>query len=294
MKNKKIVSMLLGGMMAVMSVMPAMAEETMLISTLDSYNIKVNEESLDLGSLTPYEKNGNVMIPLAKVAEKLGFKVEWLGDEECVKLDNGEVYTKLHINEDNYYMASSTMIGMSAPTSLGVAPEIKGDRTYVPAKLFTILYCNENAVKVNGKDISISSKEEIENVQIPNPIVEYKNIDEAKENLSFSVLIPTELPEGYIITRVSTISNEIFQVDYSNGKNEITYRMATGTEDISGDYNVYDFTEKVTFGDINAKVMGNGDSASKITWNKDGNTFSIYSQNGLTKADVEILVNGIN
>jgi len=294
MKNKKIVSMLLGGMMAVMSVMPAMAEETMLISTLDSYNIKVNEESLDLGSLTPYEKNGNVMIPLAKVAEKLGFKVEWLGDEECVKLDNGEVYTKLHINEDNYYMASSTMIGMSAPTSLGVAPEIKGDRTYVPAKLFTILYCNENAVKVNGKDISISSKEEIENVQIPNPIVEYKNIDEAKENLSFSVLIPTELPEGYIITRVSTISNEIFQVDYSNGKNEITYRMATGTEDISGDYNVYDFTEKVTFGDVNAKAMGNGDSASKITWNKDGNTFSIYSQNGLTKADVEILVNGIN
>lgn len=125
--------------MTVMSVMSAMAEETMLISTLDSYNIKVNEESLDLGSLTPYEKNGNVMIPLAKVAEKLGFKVEWLGDEECVKLGNGEVYTKLHINEDNYYMASSTMIGMSAPTSLGVAPEIKGDRTYVPAKLFTIL-----------------------------------------------------------------------------------------------------------------------------------------------------------
>lgn len=292
MKNKKIVSMLLGGIMAIASTMPVMAEEIMLISPLESYSVKVNEENVDLGNLTPYEKNGNVMIPLAIVAEQLGFKVEWIGEEECVKLDNGEVNTSVYINKDSYYMASSTAIGMSAPTSLGVAPEIKGDRTYAPAKLFSVLYCNEDSVKIDGKNVLISNKEE--NVQIPNPIAEYKNIDEAKNNLSFSVLIPKDLPKGYSITCISTISNEIFQIDYSNGKNEISYRMAMGENDISGDYNVYEFTEKITFGNIEATVKGNGDSAFNITWNKDGNTFSIYSQNGLSKEEVETLINGIN
>lgn len=40
---------------------------------------------------------------------------------------------------DSYYMVSSTAIGMSAPTALGVAPVLKNDVTYVPAELFNIL-----------------------------------------------------------------------------------------------------------------------------------------------------------
>ncbi len=40
---------------------------------------------------------------------------------------------------DSYYMASSTAIGMSAPTALGAAPVLKNDVTYVPAELFNIL-----------------------------------------------------------------------------------------------------------------------------------------------------------
>ena len=66
---------------------------------------------------------------------------------QAVRLDDETVNTMVHIGDDSYYMASSTAIGMSAPTPLGAAPVIKGEFTYVPADMFNIL-CGKTAYTV--------------------------------------------------------------------------------------------------------------------------------------------------
>lgn len=45
--------------------------------------------------------------------------------------------------------------------------------------------------------------------------------------------MPSKIPDGYKLTFISVIAGETFQLVYENGDNEITYRVAEGTDDIS-------------------------------------------------------------
>lgn len=108
------------------------AEDIALTAENSAYSVTVNGGKLDLGKNTVFTSGKQTMLPLRATAEKLGFKVTWDGKDRAIKLDNGEVNTRIHIGTDSYYMASSTAIGMSAPV-------LKNDVTYVPAELFNIL-----------------------------------------------------------------------------------------------------------------------------------------------------------
>lgn len=109
------------------------AEEPMLISAKnETISILVDGKGFDLGDTAAYESGKCTMVPVRTVAEKLGYTVEWDGEHQGVKLDNGEVNTIVYIGTDSYYMASSKAIGMSAPTPLGAAPALVNGVTYVP------------------------------------------------------------------------------------------------------------------------------------------------------------------
>lgn len=184
--KKNIIAVLVCGLLCTQA-MVAFADTTAVGATEElpmviaaapaSYSISLNGSTLDLTGKTVYTKDGKVMIPLRAVAEKLGFTVTWDGEHKGVKLDNGEVNTIVYEGVDSYYMASSTAIGMSAPTELGAAPEIKEDTTYVPAELFAILYCNPDAVKIENGNIIIRSDVDEPEVGIPNPIKDYDTAD---------------------------------------------------------------------------------------------------------------------
>ena len=57
--------------------------------------------------------------------------------------------------------------------------------------------------------------------------------------MKFKVTVPKELLGKYNIKYINTISRDLFQICYINKQNDILFRMAQGTEDISGDYNNY-------------------------------------------------------
>ena len=240
---KKIISaILVCGVLTSASVSAVCAnEETPLLTSSVSagYSVVTGDKTLELSDA--YADGKNIMIPLRKVAESLGFKVVWDEDKQGVTLDDGEVNTTVYIGTDSYYMASSTAIEMSAPTELGSAPVLKDSTTYVPVDMFKILYCNDSAVTADGKKITINSRDDKkeENTQIPNPIVEYKTVEDAEKAVSFKPVMPAKIPDGYKLAFISVISGKTFQLVYENGDNEITYRVAEGTDDISGDYNVY-------------------------------------------------------
>lgn len=272
------------------------ADEPMVIApapTSSSYSVVIENNTLDLGGETVYELNKHMMVPLRTVAEKLGFKVKWDGECQGISLDNGEVNTIVYIGQDNYYMASSTAIGMSAPTALGVAPVLKNGTTYVPADMFNILYC-EDVVSVKDNVITIKTdndNNEEEIVGMPNPFVEYKTVDEAQKVLPFSAVVPSNV-KGYELENVSVMSNEMLQLIYKNGDKELKYRMEKGSDDISGDYNEYKDIKTVKVGDVEVKVRKSEETMSTI-WTNGDLTFSLYSNGNLTEKDITDIISSI-
>ena len=273
----------------------AYADEPMVIApapTSSSYSVVIENNTLDLGGETVYELNKHMMVPLRTVAEKLGFKVKWDGECQGISLDNGEVNTIVYIGQDNYYMASSTAIGMSAPTALGVAPALKNGTTYVPADMFNILYCEDVvSVKDNVITIKTDNDNDDEIIGMPNPFVEYKTVDEAQKVLPFSAVVPSNV-KGYELTNVSVMSNEMLQLIYKNGDKEMTYRVEKGSDDISGDYNEYKDIKTVKVGDVEVKLRKSEETMSTI-WTNGDLTFSLYSNGNLTEKDITDIISSI-
>ena len=66
--------------------------------------------------------------------------------------------------------------------------------------------------------MTIQIKEDNSLVQIPNPIIEYNTVDEAKASLGIDASIPTALPAGYESYLKTTISNTALDLTYVNGE----------------------------------------------------------------------------
>ena len=293
---KKFISMILVcGLLT--SSAAVFAEDITLTAANSAYSVTVNGGKLDLGENEVFTSGKQTMLPLRATAEKLGFKVTWDGEEQAVKLDNGEVNTRVYIGTDSYYMASSTAIGMSAPTVLGAAPVLKNDVTSVPAELFNILL-GAGSVTVSDGNVTINTEKQDENVQIPNPFTEYKTIDEAKKAVSFDAKLPSVLPKGYEASYISTLSDGFLQVTYTNGDNEINYRTAKGNDDISGDYTVYKETKQIKVNDIAVTVREGGTdfegkASSGAIWTDGGFAYSIYSSKALSEKELAEIIKNV-
>lgn len=267
----------------------AYAQQPLLTSAPAQAAYRIVIDGTDLPAGGVYTEGKNIMLPLRSVAEKLGFKVEWDGETQSVSLDNGEVNTKIRIGEDRYYMASSKAIGMSAPTVLGAAPVNKNGTTFVPAEMFNILNCGEAFTVENNV---ITFKNEDNGTQIPNPLKDYESIAEAEKAVGFKTLTSSALPNGYKLSYIGTISDEVFQLFYSNDKNEIVYRMAKGSDDISGDYNVYKTTKTLKINNLDVTFRENGETTSAF-WKNGEYTFSLSSNTVLGEKAFTDFIKGL-
>lgn len=154
MKKNIIISSVLCAAIATASSVVLAAEEPKLIATAPDVNeeiivgvpqISVNGEVVDLSNsnLSQYifESNGNVMVPLRAVAEKMGYIVNWNGDEYSFTVEDDNWKVKAYINNDSYYGVTKieNAVGMTAPQAYGSAPQLIESRTYVPAQMFELL-----------------------------------------------------------------------------------------------------------------------------------------------------------
>lgn len=172
-----------------------------------------------------------IMVPLAPVAQALGYQVTW--DNGVVLLDNGVNHTQVTIGVDRYVITTSNpdLIGMSAPFSLGPAPYVLDGTSYVPLGLFDALLGREDAVRVEGGVISISTGG---TVQIPNPFVDCGSLAEAARLAGFSLSVPVAGPQ--VQRTIQVVEGDMIQVLDQSGAQEIRIRKAPGAGDISGDY----------------------------------------------------------
>lgn len=79
-----------------------------------------------LNGVTAEDVNGIVMMPLRSVAESLGYTVTWVAESRSVELTRGAHFITMSIDQDSYAFSRR------APQSLGAAPTLVGDLTYVP------------------------------------------------------------------------------------------------------------------------------------------------------------------
>ena len=131
-----------------------------------------------------------------------------------------------------------------------------------------------------------------ENVQIPNPWVDCKTIEEAQTLAGFDFQLP-ETPDGYTIDNISVIKDEIIQVIYTKGEQELCIRKGVGTEDISGDYNVYDTTVTKELIANNATLKGNDGKFRLAIWNDGEYAYAVSSSEALSEEEMSQLAGNI-
>lgn len=139
-----------------------------------------------------------------------------------------------------------------------------------------------------------STGNELGNAEIPNPIVEYSSIAEARNAVGFEFETPSKLPEGYNQNSISVINNQIAQINYANGENTITYRTAKGSDDISGDYNTYTTEQVIKVDSLSVTVKGENDLINLAYWTSNNLCYSIDSSSGITTGQLSEMIKSIS
>lgn len=250
-----------------------------------AYSLNIDGKATDTDVL--------VLVPLRETAENLGFKVLWNNDG-TILVDDGVMHSYITIGKNDYMVSTSVddLVGTSAPFSLSGAPVISGGKTYVPVEFFRPLMGNsDDIIKTDGSVISISKNvvsipekgNEGENTQLPNPLTEHGTLEELEKTVAFDVTLPS-FENSYKATDFIDINRETADIRFSDGKNEITFRKAKGTEDISGDCNTYSSNKTIKIKNTDVKVRGNN-GVNTATWQKDGFTYSLSFETAVSEAD---------
>lgn len=254
--------------------------------------INVNEKAIDLDNLKLsqyiYTENGNTLVPLRVIAEKMGYHVDWNTDKS-VTVSNDEWKVVLHIGSDSYYGVTKieNAVGMTAPQSYGAAPRLIEDTTFVPVKMFELMGYQFSIV---GQFVNFTNKE---NVEMPNPFVSYESIDSAAKVLGYKPCIPSYIPDEYNLKNISVMNNRMLQLIYTDkNDNKLIYRTKKGNDDISGDYTIYPINKEVDVNNMSITLRGSKKTAN-ATWQNNGLSYAVLTDKEFDETEMVKLITGI-
>ncbi len=135
----------------------------------------------------------------------------------------------------------------------------------------------------------ISSDEEA--VTVVNPYVYYDTLEEAEKAVGFEMTSP-EIINKEKISEIIVIAGDTIELRYgTDDGSSVTIRKAKGAEDISGDYNTYEFEKALTIDNISVSAKGDDDLIKLLTWKKGEFTFALNSPKGMTEEQVMDIIN---
>ena len=123
--------------------------------------------------------------------------------------------------------------------------------------------------------------------------VEYDSPQALAEALSWPLAIPTALPEGYSLLLAQSLPGELAELRWSDGTDTLCYRMAPGSEDISGDYTQYGEISTRAVGTRSVQCRGEGGMIYTAVWTADGYSCSLSASGGLSPAELEGILSSI-
>lgn len=135
----------------------------------------------------------------------------------------------------------------------------------------------------------VESLVEVDYDSLTDPMVEYDYLFEAEYAVGFSVPVASCMHD-LSSKQIFVICRKVVEINYSNS---ITYRVAKGVSDISGDYTVYDCKEEFIVGKYHVLAKGNKDLYYTIIWNDDKLSFSLSCPHGVRRKAIEEFINSL-
>lgn len=113
-------------------------------------------------------------------------------------------------------------------------------------------------------------------------VVECDSVGELSENVGFAVQELSALPFEPAARTYCAFWGELAQITYSGGDEMLVYRISPGTEENSGDCNEYEETVLEERNAVSVTLKGSGGRYHLAVWQKDGFSYSIHAETGLT------------
>ena len=105
--------------------------------------------------------------------------------------------------------------------------------------------------------------------------------EELSELVGFDVADIPELPFEIDEAAYTAYGTQLAEITYQGGGQTATFRKSAGSEDNSGDYNVYTRTEKVPVGGVTATLKGDEGAYILAIWSDGTYSYSLRIPGGL-------------
>ena len=116
-------------------------------------------------------------------------------------------------------------------------------------------------------------------------IVEAASIQELSGLVGFEVTADFSLPFEIEKTAYYSYWNEMAEIEYSGAGCSAVYRQSPGTDDNSGDYNIYSDTAEIVVNDLHVTLKGNGGLYVLATWTDGTYAYSLSISPGVSAED---------
>ena len=178
------------------------------------------------------------------------------------------------------------------------ASDLKTDRKIIPfypyRKLLSFAACL--AVLLMGA-ISIPRLLKADIMQAPVDIAEIVDVDtieELSQSVGFDIKDLTSLPFEAVETIYTNYGDGLAQIAYIGENQALYYRKSLGTDDNSGDYNIYDSESELAMQDISVTLKGNNGLFQLAVWTDGTYAYSISLTEGIAKDSFANIIRGIN
>ena len=114
--------------------------------------------------------------------------------------------------------------------------------------------------------------------------------EELSEKLGFDAAELAYLPFDAQETEYCSYWGSMAQISYRAGDAEVMFRQARGSDDISGDYNVYETVLTVEINGAEATLRGNGGEFSGAVWQKDGFSYSVFCSPAVSQSEMQRII----
>lgn len=128
-------------------------------------------------------------------------------------------------------------------------------------------------------------------VQVLPPFRQVDSLDALSEAVGFPVTEVSSLPFDPVSTTYTAYDEGLAEITYTgSGGQTATYRQSCGSEDNSGDYNLYPDTQALP--EQNATLKGQDGLYTLALWTDDTYTYSLHLSNGLSADAWQALLDG--
>ena len=125
-----------------------------------------------------------------------------------------------------------------------------------------------------------------------NGIVDVGTLEELSAHVGFEVEELNGLPFEVKETAYIAYWQELAEIVYTGEGQTATFRKSVGTEDNSGDYNVYADVKNIQIGSLTVTLKGNDGAYTLAIWSADGYAYSASLSDGISEMGWRDMIGG--